>query len=161
MLWRQPRWQSSFLVQNIKCPHSGWAGIRDQNWNVPSLGERGNRIRQFCPYYAGWVGKYQSKLFSTIVMQCVNLRNAMNNEHSWEWVSAQCLQHMGMIRLCRFDNKIPSGAAFKCSLHLPWDCWTSLKCPITSGLCQATARFQMRQSRFLQKQSTFREKLCH
>ena len=152
MLWRQPRWQSSFLVQNIKCPHSGWAGIRDQNWNVTGLSERGNRIQNFWPYYV--------MLGGCIFNQCHAMCNIRSGSLQWTSLSIlECLQHMGTIRLCRFDNKVPWGVAFKCSLHLPRDRWTSLKCPITSAL--PSRSLQMCQSRFLQKQSTFREKLCH
>ena len=151
MLWRQPRWQSSFLVQNIKCPHSGWAGIRDQNWNVPSLSEReGIGFKTFARITLG------ECLFNQCHAMC-NIR--IGSLHQWTSLSIlECLQHMGTIRLCRFDNKVPWGVAFKCSLHLPRDRWTSLKCPITQ---RALLCFQMCQSRFLQKQSTFREKLCH
>ena len=57
-----------------------------------------------------------------------------NRSLQWTFLSAQCLEHMGTIRLCRFRQKVLAGVAFKCSLHPPWDWWTSLKCPITS-LC--------------------------
>ena len=94
-----------------------------------------------------------------IFNQCHAMCNVRIGSLQWTSLSIlECLQHMGTIRLCRFDNKVPWGVAFKCSLHLPRDRWTSLKCPIT---LRALLCLQMCQSRFLQKQSTFREKLCH
>ena len=125
-------WQARFLVQNIKCPRI--------------LDEQGSEIKSQLSQVLAREG-LGFKSFGYIMLVGGNW-GLLNQCHAacLKWIigyiflSTQCLSSTWERLDCTdLGNKVLGGVAFKCSLHLPWDWWTSLKCPITPPLLPSAA----------------------